>query len=257
MDTTLSSSATAVVVGASGGLGRAWVAQRLASGRFGTVLALSRTPSGAHATLPGAQPVAGATRLVEGHIDLQEPSSIAQAAAMAGTLPPIREVFVASGLLHADDGLAPEKSMRALDAAQLQRLFEVNAIGPALVARHFMPLMPREGRVVFAALSARVGSITDNRLGGWYGYRASKAALNQFIRTLAIEWSRTAKGSVCVGLHPGTVDTALSAPFQANVAQDRLFTPQQSVAALDAVLASLGAADTGQVYAWDGQPVPA
>jgi NAD(P)-dependent dehydrogenase (short-subunit alcohol dehydrogenase family) len=120
-----------------------------------------------------------------------------------------------------------------------------------------MPLMPREGRVVFAALSARVGSITDNRLGGWYGYRASKAALNQFIRTLAIEWSRTAKGSVCVGLHPGTVDTALSAPFQANVAQDRLFTPQQSVAALDAVLTSLGAADTGQVYAWDGQPVPA
>ena len=120
-----------------------------------------------------------------------------------------------------------------------------------------MPRMPREGRVVFAALSARVGSISDNRLGGWYGYRASKAALNQFIRTLAIEWSRTAKASVCVGLHPGTVDTALSAPFQANVAPNKLFTPKQSVAALDTVLASLKPADSGQVFAWDGQPVPA
>ena len=131
MDTTLSSSATAVVVGASGGLGRAWVAQRLACGRFTTVLALSRTPSGAHAAVDGE------ARLVEGHIDLQDPSSIAQAATIAGTLPPIREVFVASGLLHADDGLTPEKSMRALDAAQLQRLFEVNAIGPALLMKHF------------------------------------------------------------------------------------------------------------------------
>ncbi len=257
MDTDLSSNATAVVVGASGGMGRAWVAQRLACSRFAAVLALSRAPSEALAGMPEVTDLPGRPRLVKGRIDLQDPSSIAQAAAMARTLPPIREVFVASGLLHADDGLTPEKSMRALDAATLQRLFAVNAIGPALVARHFMPLMPREGRVVFAALSARVGSISDNRLGGWYGYRASKAALNQFLRTLAIEWSRTAKGSVCVGLHPGTVDTALSAPFQANVAQDRLFTPQQSVDALDAVLASLGPADSGQVFAWDGQPVPA
>lgn len=256
MDSALTPNATAVVVGARGGLGRAWVERLLESGRFSTVLALSRTPLSANAS-PCAQSVRAApARLVEGHIDLQEASSIEQAATLASTLPPIREVIVASGLLHASDGLAPEKSLRALDPAALQRLFAVNAIGPAMVARHFMPRMPRDGRVVFAALSARVGSIADNRLGGWYGYRASKAALNQFIRTLAIEWSRTAKASVCVGLHPGTVDTALSAPFQSNVASDRLFTPEQSVAALDAVLASLSAADSGQVFAWDGQPVP-
>lgn len=254
--------ATAVVVGARGGIGRAWVERLRDSGRFDTVLALSRS------ALHGAPPVKAdspeghgsdpaASRVVEAGIDLQDPASIAQAAALAATLAPVREVIVASGLLHAQDGLSPEKSMRALDAQSLQRLFAVNAIGPALVARHFMPLMPREGRVVFAALSARVGSISDNRLGGWYGYRASKAALNQFIRTLAIEWSRTARESVCVGLHPGTVDTALSAPFQANVAAERLFTPQQSVASLDAVLASLTPAHSGQVFAWDGQPVPA
>jgi len=255
-------SATAVVLGARGGIGRAWVEHLSASGRFDTVLALSR--SALHDAVPvGADSPAGSgskpatSRVIEAGIDLQDPASIAQAAALAGTLEPVREVIVASGLLHADDGLSPEKSMRALDAPSLQRLFTVNAIGPVLVARHFMPLMPREGRVVFAALSARVGSISDNRLGGWYGYRASKAALNQFIRTLAIEWSRTARESVCVGLHPGTVDTALSAPFQANVAAERLFTPQQAVASLDTVLASLTPAHSGQVFAWDGQPVPA
>lgn len=257
MSTALAPNATAVVVGASGGLGRAWVERLRESGRFSTVLALSRTPlTGSASSSAQSDGLATVARLVEGRIDLQEVASIARAADLARTLPPIREVIVASGLLHASDGLTPEKSLRALDPAVLQRLFAVNAIGPAMVAKHFMPLMPREGRVVFAALSARVGSIADNRLGGWYGYRASKAALNQFIRTLAIEWSRTAKGSVCVGLHPGTVDTLLSAPFQSNVAPDRLFTPDQSVAALDTVLASLSAADSGQVFAWDGQPVP-
>ncbi len=166
-------------------------------------------------------------------------------------------VIVASGLLHAADGLSPEKSMRALDAVAMQRLFAVNAIGPALVAKHFMPLMPRQGRVVFAAVSARVGSISDNRLGGWYGYRASKAALNQLIRTLSIEWSRTARDSICVGLHPGTVDTALSAPFQGNVSAGSLFTPAHSAGALLQVLDQLTPAQTGRVFAWDGLEVPA
>jgi NAD(P)-dependent dehydrogenase (short-subunit alcohol dehydrogenase family) len=240
---------TAVVVGATGGLGAACV-EALATGTgCSHLLALSRKPP--------ADAAPGRVTVVHAPIDLEQEVSIAQAAAQAADLPPIRLVLVATGLLHAADGLSPEKSMRALDAAALQRLFAVNAVGPALVAKHFMPRMPRQGRVVFAAVSARVGSISDNRLGGWYGYRASKAALNQLIRTLSIEWSRTSKDSICVGLHPGTVDTALSAPFQGNVAPGGLFTPAQSASALLQVLDQLTPEQTGRVFAWDGREVPA
>ena len=257
--------ATAVVVGASGGIGAALVEALLARGGFTTVLALSRPQrisSAGTAGVTGAAPAAtdgGPTdaRLLRGTIDVTDESSIAAAAARARTLAPVRRVLVASGLLHAPDGLRPEKSLAMIDPDRLARLFAVNATGPALVAKHFLSLMPREGRVEFAAISARVGSISDNRLGGWYGYRASKAALNQLLRTAAIEWTRTARASVCVGLHPGTVDTALSAPFQSNVAQERLFTPARSAAALLDVLERLGPADSGRVFAWDGREVPA
>ena len=242
---------TAVVVGATGGLGAACLGALAAGARYSHLLALSRNPT----TEAGSGP--GPVSVVHAQIDLEHEPSIVQAAAQAKALPPIRLVIVASGLLHAADGLSPEKSMRALDAVAMQRLFAVNAIGPALVAKHFMPLMPRQGRVVFAAVSARVGSISDNRLGGWYGYRASKAALNQLIRTLSIEWSRTARDSICVGLHPGTVDTALSAPFQGNVSAGSLFTPAHSAGALLQVLDQLTPAQTGRVFAWDGLEVPA
>jgi NAD(P)-dependent dehydrogenase (short-subunit alcohol dehydrogenase family) len=248
--------ATVVVVGASGGLGAAFVEALLARGAFSTVLALSRS---AAAGGPIGSGVAGAApALVRAPIDVTDEASIAAAAALARALPPVRRVLVASGLLHdAAAGLLPEKSMSALDAARLARLFAVNATGPALVARHFIPLMPRRGPVSFAALSARVGSLSDNRLGGWYGYRASKAALNMLLRTLAIEWARTAPDAVCVGLHPGTVDTALSAPFQARVAEGRLLAPARSAACLLDVLDRLGPSDSGRVFAWDGTEVPA
>ena len=248
--------ATAVVVGATGGLGAAFVDALVARGDHAVVLALSRT-GGADAPTQGGVPTSEPPTVLRAHIDLTEPESIAAAAAIARTLPPVRCVIVATGLLHAADGLRPEKSMAALDATRLARLFAVNATGPALVARHFMPLMPRDGRVVFAAVSARVGSIADNRLGGWYGYRASKAALNMLLKTLAIEWARSARDSVCVGLHPGTVDTALSAPFQGNVADGRLFTPARSAASLLDVIDGLSPADSGRVFAWDGSEVPA
>ncbi|RPH44097.1 MAG: SDR family NAD(P)-dependent oxidoreductase [Burkholderiales bacterium] len=242
--------AGAVVVGASGGLGAAFVAALRARADVSTVLALSR--SGPHDD--GAAPEAG---VVRARIDLTDEASIAAAAALARTLAPPRWVIVATGLLHAPDGLRPEKSLAMLDGARMARLFAVNATGPALVAKHFLPLMPREGRAVFAAVSARVGSISDNRLGGWYGYRASKAALNMLLRTAAIEWARTAREGVCVGLHPGTVDTALSRPFQAGVPEGRLFGADESAAKLLAVLDGLGPADSGRVFAWDGSEVPA
>jgi NAD(P)-dependent dehydrogenase (short-subunit alcohol dehydrogenase family) len=242
------SAASAVVVGASGGLGAAFVDALLEDGRFETVVALSRRGSVDRPTRPG---------LLRGALDLLDEPGIARAAAALQDLAPVRLVIVATGLLHAPDGLRPEKTLGSLDPARLARLFAVNATGPALVAKHFLPKMPRQGRVVFAAVSARVGSIGDNRLGGWYGYRASKAALNMLLRTTAIEWARSAKESVCIGLHPGTVDTALSAPFQSGVSEGRLFTPAHSARCLLQVIARRTPADTGRVFAWDGTEVPA
>ena len=137
----------------------------------------------------------------------------------------------------------------------MARSFSVNAIGPALVAQAFLPLMAKDNKTVFAALSARVGSISDNRLGGWYSYRASKAALNQYLRTAAIEQRRRWPQCVVVGLHPGTVDTPLSKPFQKNVPKDGLFTPSQSAERLLDVIDRLQPADTGHLFAYDGNRI--
>lgn len=239
--------AIAVVIGASGGIGAALAAQLATDERFAHVLAFARRPAVAEPTAP---------RLAHGHLDLDDEASIAAAAAQAAALGTVRLVLVATGLLHAP-GVRPEKSWAALDAAALARVYTVNAIGPALVGKHFLPLLPAAGRSVFAALSARVGSIDDNRLGGWHAYRASKAALNMLLRNFAIELARRAPQALCVGLHPGTVDSALSKPFQANVPAGRLFAPEVSAAHLLQVLERLTPADSGGVYAWDGQRIPA
>lgn len=239
------STATAVVIGASGGIGAALVAQLIDDARFGRVLALSRRPV-AHNN----------ARLVTGSIDVTDEVSIAAAATLAREMGDVRLVIVATGLLHGD-GVRPEKQWGALDGKALARAFAVNSIGPALIAKHFLPLLPRVGRSVFAALSARVGSIEDNRLGGWYSYRASKAALNMLLKTFAIELARRAPEAVCIGLHPGTVDTNLSKPFQDNVAEGKLFTPEQSGEYLLRVIDAVGPDDSGRVFAWDGKPLPA
>jgi NAD(P)-dependent dehydrogenase (short-subunit alcohol dehydrogenase family) len=229
------------IVGATGGIGSALVARFAEQTSVQDLLALSRQRP---ACLPGKASWQA--------IDYQDPASVAKAFA---AVPLLDLVIVASGLLH-DGDYGPEKSVRALAAPDLERAFRVNAIGPALVASAVMSKMPRSGRAVFAALSARVGSISDNGLGGWYGYRASKAALNQLLRTFSIEWSRRNPDSICVALHPGTVDTRLSAPFQSGVAPEKLFTPGYAAERLIAVLRNLGPADTGGFFAWDGKPVP-
>lgn len=235
-----STSIRAVVIGASGGIGGAVTRRLLADPGVMEVVALSR------------RPIAPADKLRTGVLDLADEPSIAEAAAMAGT---VDLVVVASGLLH-QDAVQPEKSWRSLDPTAMARLFQVNATGPALVAKHFLPRMPRRGRAVFAALSAKVGSIADNRLGGWYGYRASKAALNQIVRTMAIELARSRPEAVCVALHPGTVDTPLSHPFQAAVAPDRLFSADLAAAHLLRVLGDVTPADSGGLFAWDGRRLP-
>ena len=164
-------------------------------------------------------------------------------------------VIVATGALHGQS-LSPEKSLRALNAGTLAAVFEINAIGPALVAQHFLPAMPRDRATVFAALSARVGSIADNSTGGWYGYRAAKAALNMIIRTAAIEHARSHPLGVCAAVHPGTVATPLSRPFIGRTPPERLFTPQVAAGHILRVLDGLGPAGTGGFYAWDGAAIP-
>lgn len=163
-------------------------------------------------------------------------------------------VIVATGLLHDASGLQPEKTWRALEAGSLERSFRVNSIGPALVAKHCLPLLARDRKSVFAALSARVGSIEDNRLGGWHAYRASKAALNMLIRTLSIELAHRNPTAICVALHPGTVDTALSRPFQRGV--NTLFSPPRAATCLLEVMDDLTSEHSGQLFAWDGQRIP-
>ncbi|AAK24941.1 C-factor [Caulobacter vibrioides CB15] len=144
--------------------------------------------------------------------------------------------------------------MRAVSAEAMQRLFEVNAVIPSLVAKHLAPLLPKDERSVIAALSARVGSIGDNRLGGWHAYRASKAALNMMIRCQALELQRERPLAVCVVLHPGTVATGLSAPFARS--PKTLFTPDDAAQRLLKVLSRLQPADSGGFFAHDGQPIP-
>lgn len=229
----------AAVIGAGGGIGAALVARLVAEARFDAVYALARRLP----TIAGAEP---------GLIDIEDAGSIAAAAATIGA--PLDLLLIATGVLH-EEGHRPERSLRELDAAWLARTYAINAIGPALVLRHFAPLLPREGRGVLAALAARVGSVSDNRAGGWYGYRAAKAALNMVIRCAAIEIARSRPEAVCVGLHPGTVDTRLSKPFQANVRAEKLFTPEQSAGYLLNVLDTLGPGDSGRCFAWDGQEI--
>ena len=195
-------------------------------------------------------------RLARPRLDLENEDSIAESAtAIEEAVGALHLVIVATGILHAD-GLRPEKSWRALSGAAMVTAFRLNTIGPALIAKHFLPLLATDGKSAFAALSARVGSIEDNQLGGWHAYRASKAALNMIVKTLSIELARRNPNALCIGLHPGTVDTALSKPFQSGVPEGKLFTRTRSARYLLTVLDRLGPEDTGHQYAWDGSRIP-
>lgn len=227
----------AVVFGASGGIGGALVKALTARGT--TVWAGSRD-----GLCPGEH-------VTPFRFDLADEASLVAVAAALGDDPPDL-VLVTTGVLAVPGGSGPEKSLRALDGAAMAEVLRINTIGPALVAKHFLPLVPRNRRTVFAALSARVGSISDNRLGGWHSYRASKAALNMLLRNFAIELARTHPLAIVAGLHPGTVDTALSAPFQRNLGRGQLTTPEQSAANLLAVIDGLQPADSGGVFDWRG-----
>lgn len=185
--------------------------------------------------------------------DVADEASIAGVAAAVADMAPFDLVINATGLLHDETtGVQPEKALRHISADAMARVMGVNAIGPALIMKYFLPLMARDKKAVMAHLSARVGSISDNRLGGWYSYRAAKAAQNMLVRTAAIEFARRGPQGVIVGLHPGTVDSNLSAPFQGGTPSEKLFTPVQAAAHLLGVVDNLSAADSGGCFAWDG-----
>lgn len=221
----------ALVVGAGGGLGAAFCSRLQADPRCSTVLGLGRRSNPP--------------------LDLTDEASIEAAARHAAGHGPWHLLVVASGVLHGPD-LRPEKRLADLQAETFQRVLAINTVGPALVLRHFAPMMDKP-RSLVGLLSAKVGSIGDNRLGGWYAYRASKAALNMVVKTAAIEMARTHKGLVLAALHPGTVRTALSEPFNGQaLGRD----PMDAAAQLLGVLDALQPADSGGFRAYDHQELP-
>jgi len=231
----------AAIFGASGGIGGA-LATRLAE-RGVEVWTGSRSGT-------------ADTALRTFRFDLADEASIAAAAVAMAEAPPDL-VVVASGVLTLENGAGPERSYKQIDGAAMDEVFRLNTIGPALVAKHLLPLLPRDRRSVFAALSARVGSIGDNRIGGWHSYRASKAALNMLLKNFAIELGRTHRQAVVAGLHPGTVDSALSEPFQANLPAGQLTRPADAADNLLNVIDGLTVTDSGGVFDWKGEAVPA
>ncbi|MCG7629907.1 SDR family NAD(P)-dependent oxidoreductase [Epibacterium sp. MM17-32] len=239
-----------LIFGASGGIGRALVEAYAGMATVERVHAVARR---GNLAFSGAQ--AALAKIQQHRADITSEADIEALAAQV-CAPDL--VILATGLLtDPETGLAPEKSYRHQDMAAFEQVFRINTFGPALVAKHILGRMPREGRSVFAALAARVGSISDNQLGGWHAYRASKAALCMLMRNYAIEVARKNRDAICVCLHPGTVDTALSAPFQANVPDGKLFTAHYAAERLVSVLAGLGPADSGKQFDWAGAEVPA
>lgn len=227
------------IIGSSGALGGAFVDYFAALDSTETIYALSRseTPSDASNITPMS-------------LDFEDELSIKKCASKIKDNGGVDLVVVATGMLHEGETM-PEKSFKHLTVSAMKRLYYINTIGPALIAKHFLPLLPKDAPSAMAFLSARVGSISDNHMGGWHSYRASKAALNMMIRNFAIEMQRTHKQATIIGLHPGTVDSKLSHPFQGNVPDGKLFSPEYSVSQLTNVIENVSPSDSGKIFAYD------
>ena len=199
---------------------------------------------------PGCAGVTELSRATQPGFDLLEPASITAAVQSLAAQAPYHLVLIATGVLH-DAEIQPEKSLAAIDAEAMQKVFQINSIGPAVLLQQLLPLLDRKGAL--AVLSARVGSIADNRLGGWYAYRASKAALNMLLKTAAIEHARRYPEARLLSLHPGTVVSPLSQPFRGSAAARPAL---QAAAELLAVVDNSKASDSGSFVAYDGASVP-
>ncbi len=240
-----------VIFGASGSIGTAFVQNLASKEKESTIFAFSRSMKKFEFENVHSHP-----------LDITNENEIAEATAIASKENPLDLILVTTGFLHNEDNpnrinptILPEKSLTDLSAEKFQKLFEINTIAPALIAKHCLPKMNKERKSIFAALSARVGSISDNHLGGWYAYRSSKAALNMVIKTASIEMKRKNKNAIIIGLHPGTVDSDLSKPFQRNTPKEKLFTADHSVSKMLDVLKALSLEDTGKIFAWDGKEI--
>lgn len=234
------------IIGANGGIGRALCLGLAGRADITRVYALSRAGSG---------PDAPVIKLLKA--DILDDAGLKAAADHIAAEGALDMVIIATGILSdAATGLAPEKSWREQSLPAFEQVFAVNTFGPALAAKHFLPILARKQRVVFAALSARVGSISDNKLGGWHAYRASKAALNMLMRNYALELARRNEQGVVVSLHPGTVETSLSKAFVTG-SNRKVFSPEQAATYLLDVIAGLTPHDSGKAFDWAGKEIPA
>ena len=247
----------AMIVGASAGIGLALSHQLATRDQVARLFVVARTATRNPALAELVAQSHG--RIVAVDCDIRDEIALARmTAAVAGSISALHLVINTAGMLHENTtagNLRPEKSLAQVTLAGLQASFAINAFGPILLAKALLPLLRHKSSAVFASLSARVGSIGDNRAGGWYSYRAAKAAQNQLLKTLAIELTRLNPQAIVLALHPGTTDTGLSKPFQANVSTEKLFSATYSAEALLQVISARVPADSGNFYAWDGQPI--
>ncbi len=246
--------ANALIVGASQGIGLGFVKSLLQENNVAKIFATYRNADSAGELISLESEYF--SKLVCLPMDITQESQISAGVEKISTeVDKLHLVINCVGILHEDE-LQPEKSLRQINSENLIRYFQVNSIGGILLAKHLQPLFKHNEKNIFACISAKIGSIGDNRLGGWYGYRASKAALNMFMRTTAIEYSRRCPKTIVVTLHPGTTDTNLSRPFQRNVPPEKLFPVERTVKQLLSVIANLKPENSGEFFSWDGSPLP-
>ena len=228
------------VIGSSGAIGRAFVDHYINDLSINSIFSFSRSSIGIDNN-----------KVKHFLIDIENESSIKDAAKSVEETN-FDEIIIASGLLHTNE-FGPEKSIKDLKADNILKVLNVNTVGPAIIGKYFLPLLNKDNKSVMAFLSARVGSISENKLGGWYSYRASKSALNQVIKTFSIELKRTNPKAIIIGLQPGTVDSELSAPFKRSASNNKLFSAEYSVSKLLGVIERADESSSGNLISWDGE----
>ena len=232
------------VIGSSGAIGNAISNRLLEDDSVETIYKFSRS-----------QKSEGNQKEKNFFIDIEDENSIKKSTENIPEDIKFDMIFVATGILHNDDDIFPEKSIKDINADKLKRVLSINTIGPTLLGKYFKPYLNNKNKSIIAFLSARVGSISENKLGGWYSYRSSKTALNQIIKNFSIEIKRTNPNAIFVGLQPGTVSSFLSKPFEKNVKSENLFTPDFSASKLLEVIDNLESKDTGKLIAWNGEEI--
>ena len=230
------------IIGSSGAIGRAFLDAYIADKEISNIYSISRT-----------EVELNDERIIHINIDVTDEVSVKAAASKIGENR-LDKLIVATGILHTEL-FGPEKSIKDIKIENFVKIFSVNAFGPALIGKYFLPLMKKDKKSIAAFLSARVGSISENKLGGWYAYRASKSALNQIIKNFSIESKRTNPTGIIIGLQPGTVKSKLSEPFQKNVKKGKLLLPKDSVKSLIRVIESVMQNDSGKIFDWKGEEI--